>query len=864
MRGVLRSISCLFIPYLLAIPSPEARAQSYTISTAVGAGAPSNVQGTSTSLGNNVPSYLTADSAGNVYFVDQNSVIEWDHTTGLLAIVAGNGTPGYSGDNGPATSAQLNNPQGLAVDSNGDLYIADAANNVIRRVSGGVITTFAGNGMAGAGCPNGPATSAKLNSPAGLALDSHHHLFIADTFDFCVREVSGGTITTVAGNGVPGSGGDGSAATSAMLSDATGIAVDSSGNLYIADADNEVVREVFASTGIINTIAGILNVCCTFGGDGGPATNAQLSAPLSIAVDSNGNLFITGYADFTDANNVTTSYAVVRQVSNGTITTVVSNGGLSQGFSGDGGAATGAQLSSPQSVAVDGNGNLYIADQGNNRIREVSGGVINTIVGNGLIGDNGPASAAQLGFPAGIGLDTAGNLYIADSLSLRIRKVAAATGIITTIAGNGTPGTTIVDGSSATSVGLNSPSAVAADSNGNLYISSSLGCAILEVSGGLISTFAGNGTCGYGGDGGSPTSAEIGNSFGIVADSANHVYFSDNAETDTTTSARVREVAGGKIGTPVGNGLIGSGGDGGLATNAELNFPTGLAIDPHANLYIADTYNNNVREVSGGTIATVAGNAALGPGFSGDNHPAVSAQLNNPGGVAVDAEGNIFIADTNNSRIRMVSAATGFITTIAGTGTSGFSGDYGPATSAELDNPFDVVVNSNGSILVADSSGRIRVLTPTTGSSCTYSVPADLSSPGAGGSQSVAVMTNAFCPWTISGLPSWITLNTPSAATGPANAVLSIAANSGSSRSANITIAGVSVAVTQGSTQGALNACDINQDGVVNVLDVQLMVDEALGTRSPSNDLDGDKVAGVADIQIDSNAALHLGCSAGQ
>ena len=200
-RGVLRQIRFLLVPCLFAIFPLATRGQSYTISTAVGAGAPSNVQGKSTSLGTNVPSYLTADSTGNVYFVDQNSVIEWNHSTGLLTIVAGNGTTGYSGDNGPATSAQLNNPQGLAVDSNGNLYIADAANNAIREVAAatGVITTIAGNGTTGAGCPNSEAASAALNSPAGLALDSQDNLYIADTGDFCIRKVSNSTIATVAG-----------------------------------------------------------------------------------------------------------------------------------------------------------------------------------------------------------------------------------------------------------------------------------------------------------------------------------------------------------------------------------------------------------------------------------------------------------------------------------------------------------------------------------------------------------------------------------------------------------------------------------------------------------------------------------------
>ena len=854
MRGVVQEIRLLLVLYLLVV-LPLARAQSYTISTAVGAGAPSNVQGKSISLPIGFPTFLTADSAGNVYFVDQNSVIKWTNATGLLTLVAGNGTTGYSGDNGPATSAQLNLPQGLAVDSsNGDIYISDSNNNAIRKVSGGVITTIAGDGTPGFGCANGPAASARFNSPAGLALDIHGNLFIADTENSCVRVVANGTITTVAGTGAPGYNGDNRSATTAEINFVNNIAVDSQGNLYLSDAGNQRIRVV--SGGTINTIAGN-GLCCTVG-DGGPATSAELGGLIGVAVDTQGNVF------FAEAN-ANGTYNLIRKVTNGTITTVAGDSALGPGFSGDGAAATAAQLSSPQSVAVDGAGNLYIADMVNNRIREVSGGVIQTVVGNGSLGDNGPASAAQLASPIGIGLDSSGNLYIADDVLQRVRKVTAATGTITTIAGNGTTGTTIVDGSSATSVGLNGPSAVAADTNGNVYIANAFDYRILKVSGGLISNFAGNGTAGFEGDGGSPTSAEIGNSFGVATDSVNNVYFSDDLETADATQARVREVSAGKINTFAGNGDIGSSGDTGPATNAELNFPTGLAVDSHGNLYIADVYNNNIRKVAGGTITTVAGNAALDAGFSGDGGPATAAQLNNPGGVAVDAQGNIFIADTANNRIRMVSASTGKITTIAGNGTLGFTGDYGPATSAELNNPFDVAVNSNGSVLIADSSGRIRVLTPVAGSSCTYSgIPANLPVSAAGGDQSLAVTTNAFCPWTISGLPSWITLTGPAATTGPGNAGFSVAANSGSARSATITIAGVPVSVNQASSQGGANPCDINKDEIVDVVDVRLMLQEALGTRSPSDDLNTSKTVNVVDVQIDGNAALHLGCSASQ
>jgi hypothetical protein len=210
----------------------------------------------------------------------------------------------------------------------------------------------------------------------------------------------------------------------------------------------------------------------------------------------------------------------------------------------------------------------------------------------------------------------------------------------------------------------------------------------------------------------------------------------------------------------------------------------------------------------------------------------------------------------------MVSAATGHIMTIAGNGTLGYTGDGGPATSAELNNPSDVVVNSTGSVFVADSSGRVRVLTPTGSSACTYSgVPATLEVPAAGGSESIAVTAPGVCQWTISGLPSWITLTGPSATAGSGNAGLAIAANSGGSRSATITIAGTPVMVTQ-SGAVSTNPCDINKDGVVNVLDVQLMIKQALGLLPPANDLTADGVVNAVDVQLDMNAALNLGCEA--
>jgi hypothetical protein len=333
---------------------------------------------------------------------------------GDINTVAGTGTAGFSGDGGPATSAELAYPYGFAVDGAGNLYIADTVNQRVRKVnSSGVITTVAGTGTRAFSGDGGPATSAELSDPLNLAVDGSGNLYIADSGNHRVRRVdSSGTITTVAGTGTPGFSGDGGPATSAELAYPYGVAVDGSGNLYIADNGNQRVRKV-NSSGMITTVAG--TGTGGFSGDGGPATSAMLNGADDVAVDDSSNLYIV------DNGNQR-----VRKVDgSGTITTVAGTG--SSGFSGDGGPATSAELANPGNVAVDGSGNLYIGDTSNHRVRKVnSSGTITTVAGTGTAGfsgDGGPATSAQLAYPQEMAVDGSGNLYIADRENQRVRKV---------------------------------------------------------------------------------------------------------------------------------------------------------------------------------------------------------------------------------------------------------------------------------------------------------------------------------------------------------------------------------------------------------------------------------------------------------
>jgi hypothetical protein len=624
---------------------------------------------------------------------------------GQIYTVAGDGTAGYSGDGFKATTARLDDPQGLALDPAGDLLISDSFNNRVRMVAASNCTTS---------CP------------------------------FGLPSLVAGDIYTVAGDGLYGYNGNGISAQIAELADPGQLAIDRSGDLVIADGGNNRVQLVAwqpctsgcrfglatITEGDIYTIAGDGKAGGVSGslGEGGAGPSAELDAPAGVAVDPEGDVMIADTLDNLVRVLVVQSCAASCPYGTGATTAgdiyaVAGNG--TAGFSGDGGLATAAELRAPASVYVDSFGNVLVADTGNDRVRLVVAaacgaacsygqsptavGDIYTIGGNGVSnfsGDGGPAGDAELLAPHGLAVDGAGNVAVADTGNERVRLVAAGS------CGSGCP------------YGLNSTAA------GDIY------------------TIAGNGTAGFYGDGGRATSAELDNPSDVspagggglvIADTGNNrLRFVASANCPSSCPYGLGTTRAGDIYTIAGDGIQGFSGDGGRATAAALYAPLGVALGQLDEILVADTGNNRIRMVAAvdcssacpfgiptvaGDIYTIAGTGALG--FAGDGGPARSAALAQPGGVALGPSGSLVISDSLNNRVRFVASQScsggcgyglpatvpGDIYTIGGTGAFNYSGDRGPARLAALADPAGVAVDAAGNVYVADTDNlRIRMI----------------------------------------------------------------------------------------------------------------------------------------------------------
>jgi uncharacterized protein (TIGR03437 family) len=541
------------------------------------------------------PLGLALDGSQNIYIADTNNCRVREITPdGKIQTIAGNSTCATTGDNSPASSAQLNYPQSVAVDSSGNIYIGEEYR--IRKIAAGtgIITSFAGG--SGTSTVDGiPATTAYIPYNPSLAVSRSGTLYFTDSSSARVRVISAstGAVYTVAGTGTAGFGGDGVLGTSASLNNPNGVAVDATGNVYISDQINCRIRMVDTS-GRITTFAGATH----YAGDQGQATIALLHQPQHAIKDPAGNLYISD----------TYNHAIRKVDTSGKITTIAGTGTC--GHTGDQGPAVSATLCYPAALALDSNRNLYVADSGNYVVRRIdSGGQITPYAGTGKYGDsyNGSqAVTAQFRYPFGLAVDGTGNLYVSDALSFRVHKVAFD-GTISLFAGTGTQGY-LGDGGLATAAQLAYPTHLALDGSGTkLYIADALNNEVRKVEGGIITTVAGIRTCC--GTAPDATHTYIGQPGGIALDSSGNLYIS------APNFSFIAQVSGSAITVIAGNNRWAFAGDGGLALSASVNSPSGLWVDASGDVYVADTSNNRIRKLtldSPSGLAIAAGDKQTG------------------------------------------------------------------------------------------------------------------------------------------------------------------------------------------------------------------------------------------------------------
>jgi sugar lactone lactonase YvrE len=621
------------------------------------------------------------------------TIIGWGNEDGLLA-----------------TQTTLNGPWSLATNAAGTIYVTEIGSvspgggyytfPQIRKItSDGKITRVAGNLIEADGGDGGKATEAPLDRPYQVAADAQGNLYVVERISSKVRKIDAqGIISTFAGSGTAGFAGDGGKATEAQLSAPRGVAVGPDGSVYIADTGNNRVRRV-APDGTISAFAGTGNVA--FDGDGGKASEASLSSPQRLAVDAQGNVYIT------DVNNG----RIRRVTTDGIIKTVAGNG--QPGATGDGGDATAAALEFPWAIALDAAGNLYIDQVLSNVIRRVTpDGKISTVAGTGTAGFNGEAGKAseiQLNSPLGIAVDASNNLLIADSANGRVRRLTPD-GMITTIAGGAG-----ASGLPASQVTVILPRGGVSDAAGNVYVADIGHYRILKVDpNGMVTVAVGTGAPGgYKGEGlkgtdfslGTPDPANGGIHIdGMAIDTAGNLYFPE------LYLARVFKLdTNGIVTTVAGSGQVGFAGDGGKATEAQFG-ATGclcnIAFDTQGNLYIADGDNHRVRRVDkDGIINTFAGNGS--EAYSGDGGKAVDAGVPQPDGLGIGPDGSLYITDTADFRVRRVTP-DGIITTVAGNGEKGYSGDGGKAIDASVSDEIEnVAIDAAGNLYLADGANNV-------------------------------------------------------------------------------------------------------------------------------------------------------------
>ncbi len=591
----------------------------------------------------------------------------WSHLAGAPEVA------GYA--DGSGAEVRFGLPSGVAVDGSGNVYVADTANSVIRKItSAGVVTTLAG--AAGqTGSANGTGAVARFNGPTGIAVDGSGNLYVADTSNETIRKItSAGVVTTLAGSAGQWGSTDGTGS-AARFCTPVGIAVGSGGTIYVADSDNSTIRKI-TSAGVVTTLAGSAE---QEGSADGTGAAARFSSPRGVAVDAGGNVYVA------DTGNDT-----IRKITSGGVVTTLA------GDPGDFGSADGtgadALFNSPRGVAVDGGGNVYVADTGNQLVRKVTGsGVVTTVAGAaGLSGSvDGTGVVARFVVPCGIATTSTGTLFVADSMNCTIRKITT-TGAVSTVAGPaGQSGSVDATGSAAR---FCLPGSIAVDGSGNTYVADTANSVIRKItSAGVVTTLAG--AAGQPGSAdGAGTVARFATPEGVAVDTSGNVYVAD------TGNETIRKITSAGVVTTLAGSAGESGSANGTGVAARFDSPSGIAVGSGGVVYVADAGNHTIRKItSAGVVTTLAGSAGLSGSVDGTG---AAARFDWPCGVAVDGSGNVYVADLENETIRKITS-TGVVTTLAGSAGEPGSAD-GTGAAARFGSPSGVAVDNSGNVFVAD------------------------------------------------------------------------------------------------------------------------------------------------------------------
>ncbi len=673
----------------LALASTPSAGQPRYVSTLAGSPAPvvRSIDATGSAAQFFEPRGVAVDPAGNLIVADSgNHTIRRITPAGVVTTLAG--SPGVQGlADGTGAAARFTEPFAVAVDTAGIVYVADTSNNAIRRITpDGVVSTLAGG--RGMGSADGTGSAASFREPRGIVVDRQGQIIVVDYMNHTLRKLSpAGVVTTLAGLAGSEGSSDGSGS-SARFRGPNGIAIDSAGNLYVADTGNRALRKI--------TPAGVVSTAAV--SPPGSAATARFNMPRGVAVDGSGQVYMADHG----------AHTLLKVSSTGVISTLAGSADSADSRDGSGSAA---RFFNPSGLAVDGLGNVVLADTSNHTVRRISpAGAATTVAG--LAGRSssvdGTGLAARFEDPYALAIDSSGQTWVADATDHSIRKVSAS-GVVTTVAGAaGQHGSADGAGSAAR---FFTPQGIAVDTQGNAYVADSGNATVRKISAaGVVSTLAGSPGL-RGRTDGTGAQARFGEPYGVAVDRAGNVYVADtgNSNIRKITSAGVVSTLAGS-GTP---GLVD-----GIGLAAQFLVPFDLAVDADGNVYVCDHGSHAVRKITpAGVVTTLAGGA--GPGR--DDGTGRAARFQFPSGIAVDAAGTVYLADTDNQALRQISPA-GVVTTLAGGQGVGWVNGIGAA--AKFFNPKDVAVDAAGQLVVADRGNHVlrlaRVLSTAVSADCLF------------------------------------------------------------------------------------------------------------------------------------------------